>query len=212
MRRAWIAAVLVTAACSNIGAPLITSDQVYEFRDTDVATPLVFNWPRADLPVRIWVAPDGPLRQHVQDGIDRWENAFLYGEFQATIVTDSTRADVIVRNDPPDIGTGVGGRAPQCIGVTAGLDPDTRTVNLPMHVFIYAAVSDNDPALDHCYSITATHELGHVLGLINAEHSGTTSADVMFPNPVVDLLSDHDRLTAATLYLVHPNVTITGRR
>jgi hypothetical protein len=90
MRRAWIAAVLVTAACSNIGAPLITSDQVYEFRDTDVATPLVFNWPRADLPVRIWVAPDGPLRQHVQDGIDRWENAFLYGEFQAPIVTDST--------------------------------------------------------------------------------------------------------------------------
>lgn len=212
-RHGWLA-LLALLGCSNIGAPLITSDQVYEFRDTDAATPLIFRWPRSTLPVRIWVDAGGPLATPMQVAIDRWQSAFLYGEFRATLVADSSSADVIVRNGPPDIETGFGARAPQCDGVTSGLDPDARTVDLPMHVFIYPVVAADDAALATCYRITATHELGHVLGIINLAHAGATTADVMFSNPVLDGLSDRDRLTATTLYSTSliPNVSITGRR
>jgi predicted Zn-dependent protease len=212
MRRHGWAAVLLVAGCSNIGAPLITSDQVYEFRDTDTATPLVFNWPRSTLPVRIWVESGGPLAAPMQTAIDRWQSAFLYGEFRATVVADSSSADVIVRNEPPDIVTAINGRAPQCDGVTSGIDPDAQTVDLPMHVFIYPVVAPDDAALATCYRITATHELGHVLGIINFAHAGATAADVMYKDPVLDGLSDRDRLTATTLYLLTPNVSISGRR
>lgn len=210
MRRLLTGALLVTAACGNIGSPQITSDEVYEFRDIEIGDTIVFHWPRADLPVRVWVASDSPIRQYVETAIARWQGAFLYGEFQATIVADSTIADVIVRNSPSDIGGGLNRRAPQCIGETdPNIDPATNTAHLPMHVFMYAAVSDAVPGLATCYRITMTHEFGHVIGLLLHSPSPT---DVMFANPGFDGISERDRLTAETLYLVAPTVTLTGRR
>jgi predicted Zn-dependent protease len=210
MRRLLTGTLLVVAACGTIGSPLITSGEVYEFRDIEVGDTVVFHWPRSDLPVRIWVASDSPIRQYVESAIARWQGAFLYGEFRATIVADSSVADVIVRNVPSDIGNGLGRRAPQCVGET---DPNislaSNTLQLPMHVFMYATVSDAVPGIASCYSITMTHEIGHVLGLL--VHS-PSSGDVMFSNPVLDGISDRDRLTANTLYLVTPTITITGRR
>lgn len=213
MRRLLIGGLLVVAACGTIGSPLITSTDVYEFRDLELGDTTVFHWKRTDLPVRVWVASDSPIRQYVETAISRWENAFLYGEFSATMVTDSTKADVIVRNSPPDVGGGIHAFAPECTGETdPDIDPVTKTATLPMHVYVYPATSLPGAGLATCYSITVTHEFGHVLGIINSNHAGTNSGDVMFGNPVFDGISNRDRLTANTLYLVAPNVTITGRR
>jgi predicted Zn-dependent protease len=215
MRRLFAGLLLVAAACGTIGSPLITSTDVYEFRDIEAGTTVIFHWTQADLPVRVWVASDSPIRQNVETAIARWEGAFLYGEFQATLVADSTTADVIVRNEPSDIGSGLARRARECAGETdPNIDLSTNTAQLPMHVFVYPAASDVDPvALATCYSITVTHEFGHVLGIINAEHAGTNSGDVMFPNPTFDGISERDRATINTLYdLFAPTITITGRR
>ena len=210
-RRA-LSALLLCVACGNIGSPEIISSQVYEFRYVVHGKTLIFHWPRSVLPVRFWVAADSPLRPYLQTAIDRWQGAFLYGEFRGQVVADSTVADVIVRNEPPDLG-GIAARAPQCDGVTdPGIDPDSGAVQLPMHVFVYPVVSPSTPGIPACYSITMTHELGHVLGIIDPSHSGTTSADVMFANPSLDGISDRDRLTAVILYSVAPTITIIGRR
>jgi predicted Zn-dependent protease len=210
MRPLPAAALLATLACGNIGSPQITNGEVYEFRGVELGDTLVFHWPRADLPVRVWVASDSPIRTDVETAIARWQGAFLYGEFRATLVADSNLADVIVRNVPSDIGNGINRRAPQCIGETdPNIDIATNTAHLPMHVFMYPAVSDAAPGIAACYSITMTHEFGHVIGLL--QHS-PSSGDVMFANPSLDGISDQDRLTAETLYLVAPTVTITGRR
>jgi predicted Zn-dependent protease len=214
MRRLLTGALLATAACGNIGSPQITSTEVYEFRDVELGDTIVFHWPRADLPVRVWVASDSPIRPYVETAIARWQGAFLYGEFRASLVADSNTADVIVRNTPSDSGSGLGRRAPECIGETdPNIDPTTNTAHLPMHVFMYAAVSDVlPPGLAACYRITMTHEFGHVLGIINPNHAGTNPGDVMFANPSLDGISDRDRLTAETLYLIASTITLTGRR
>ena len=213
MRRQFAAVFLLTAACSTIGSPVITSDQVYEFRNLEIGAAGVFHWPRSALPVRIWVAGDSPIRSDVQLAIDRWQGAFLYGEFRATIVPDSNVADVIVRNAPSDLGGGIAAHAPQCSGVTEpNIDAATRTAQLPMHVFVFAVVSETTPGIAACLRTTMTHELGHVLGVINAAHSGTSAADVMFSNPSLDGISDRDRLTVVTLYSIPSTVTIIGRR
>jgi predicted Zn-dependent protease len=214
MRRLFAGLLLVAAACGTVGSPLIISTDVYEFRDIEGGTTVIFHWAQADLPVRVWVASDSPIRQNVQTAIARWQGAFLYGEFQAVLVADSTTADVIVRNTPSDIGSGLARRARECNGETdPNIDLSTNTAQLPMHIFVYPAASSIDPtALATCYSITVTHEFGHMLGIINAEHAGTNSGDVMFPNPTFDGISERDRATVNTLYLVAPTITITGRR
>lgn len=210
MRRPLLGMLLVVAACGTIGSPLITSGEVYEFRDVERGDTIVFHWPRADLPVRIWVASDSPIRSYVETAIARWQAAFLYGEFRATLVTDSTIADVIVRNTPSDIGNGLNRRAPQCAGETdPNINPATNTARLPMHVFMYAVVSDAIPGLASCYAVTMTHEFGHVLGLL--VHS-PSFGDVMFADPRFDGISERDRLTAITLYSIAPTITLTGRR
>jgi predicted Zn-dependent protease len=207
------ALLILLVACGNIGSPEITSSEVYSFSDVELGTTLVFHWPRSALPVRIWVASGSPLAGPAQTAIDRWQGAFLYGEFRATIVADSNVADVIVRNDPPDVPGGLGAFATQCVGETqTNIDPTALTATLPMHIFVYAVVSDEVPGLATCYSITMTHELGHALGLINSAHAGALPTDVMYANPVLDGLSDRDRLTAVTLYSIQSGVTLTGRR
>ena len=213
MTRPSVAAVLLlTLACGNIGSPEIISTDVYEFRDQEAGQTVVFHWERAALPVRVWVASDSPLMPHVQTAINRWQGAFLYGEFRATMVADSTTADVIVRNVPSDIGGGFGARAAQCVGETdEQIDVVAKTIRLPIHVFIYPILGQSAPGLASCYSVTATHEFGHVLGIISPSHSGATSGDVMFANPSRDSISERDRFTAVILYSIPSTIAITGR-
>lgn len=222
--RPWlVAAALVVAGCSNIASPALTD--AYEYRCfADVATgeciggtdTLTFHWPRELLPVRVWVADDSPVRPYVTTAIDRWQHAFLYGEFRATLVADSSIADIIVLNAPsPDGGAllrhpPLHARAGQCNGETIpDIDAGTNTLTLPIRLYMYATVSEIEPGIATCYSITMTHEMGHAIGLL--AHS-PSDGDVMFANPVFDGISDRDRQTAVTVYHVPSTLTIAGRR
>jgi predicted Zn-dependent protease len=199
---------LALAGCNNIASPAITN--IYEFRDVEFGDTLTFHWPRSMLPVRVWVAADSPIRENVETAIARWQNAMLYGEFRATLVADSTTADIIVRNAPSDIGGGILSMAPQCDG-ESDLDVDTNanTLTLPIHIFMFAVVADEIPGIPACYSITMTHELGHAIGLL--VHSPDVG-DVMYSNPMFDGISERDRQTVSLLYHYPATLTITGRR
>lgn len=213
MRTAPLLAALALAGCNNIGSPQITSTEVYAYTNVVLGDTLSFHWPRSSLPVRVWVASDSPILADVDTALARWQGAFLYGEFRAVLVADSGSADVIVRNEPSDIGGGLARRAKECTGETdLDVDISTNTLQLPVHMFVYPAASDPGPGLATCYRITTTHEFGHALGFLNPRHEGATPADVMYADPVFDGISDRDRWTAEILYLVTPTVTITGRR
>ncbi len=214
--RGWLlGATLVLTGCANIASPAILTTDIYEYRDFELGDTLTFHWPRADLPVRVWVAPDSPIKADVTTAITRWEHAFFYGEFRATVVTDSNAADIIVRNTPSDqsgttLRAPLNARASQCDGQTdLDIDPDAKTLTLPIHIYMYAVVSESVPGIPQCFSITMTHEIGHAIGII--AHS-PHSEDVMFPNPVFDGISDRDRLTAVVLYQTIPTLTFVGRR
>src|SRR3989304_10468447 len=55
---------------------------------------LSFHWTQAQLPVRIWVQDSLNAPVHVQNAIAVWKAAFLYGEYDATVVRDSATAHV----------------------------------------------------------------------------------------------------------------------
>ena len=89
--------ILVAASgglsCADIAAP--SRSEAYEWRriiptGLGSADTLSFHWPRSRLPVRVWAEDSLNLVTDVQNGIDRWEAAFLYGELDAVLVSDSS--------------------------------------------------------------------------------------------------------------------------
>jgi hypothetical protein len=200
------------ASCNNIASPSLTSAYQYALVINDSlgnVDTLTFHWPRSFLPVRVWVSDTSLIKTYVPIAIERWQHAFLYGEYRAELVSDSAHADVIfIYGFPPD--QGIAARAGQCGGGTNGPDADTHTWPLPIHIYIYSNTSTTEgPDVDTCYRITVTHELGHSLGLL--AHS-PLATDVMFSNPVLDGISTSDRETAETVYHVPANVVPAGRR
>ena len=220
MRRLLACSAMLLAGCSELISP--TRATPYEYRQFVVNGPndvdtVTFHWPRSFMPVRIWVASDEPLRAPVDTAIARWEGALLFGEFRADIVSDSNQADVIVRNIPSPGGIGLSklrldAMAPECLGATdIATDAALTQVILPMHVYVWPRFSPDNPNIDTCYEITATHEMGHVLGIISPFHS-PNSGDVMFSNPVFNGLSDRDIATAETVYHTPSRLVPVGRR
>ena len=100
-RWATAAFVVAGAACGDIATPI--RNDFYQWRLIVPAVSgsgndsLSFHWPQDRLPVRIWVEDAASLPANVPAGIAAWRRAFLYDEFDATIVGDSAAADVIVR-------------------------------------------------------------------------------------------------------------------
>jgi hypothetical protein len=168
------------------------------------ADSLSFHWPASSLPVKIWVENQYGMPGFIQHGIGLWKNAFLYGEYDATIVPDSTTADVIVRTiiapvkPAPSLGSYASAMFPGCGGET---DVDTAAtrheLRVPVHVYVYPKYDPTTTDLTQCFRITATHELGHSLGLF--QHSSDT-LDIMFSDPVAEQLSPRDIRTVETLY------------
>jgi predicted Zn-dependent protease len=76
-------------------------------------------------------------------------------------------------------------------------------------MYIYPRYTTTPPGLESCYSITVTHEFGHAIGLLG--HS-TEPSDVMYSDPVLDGISDRDRVTAETVYHINPTYSPTNRR
>ncbi|HET9293147.1 MAG TPA: hypothetical protein VFO06_02570 [Gemmatimonadales bacterium] len=203
-----LAVVLATGlACSDIATP--ARDEPYEWRLVVGTDTLSFHWPREMLPVRIWVEDSLDMPAHVEHGIGIWRDAFLYGEYDAVLVEDSTDADVLVRVlTPPPKAVATAARAltafPGCEGAT---DIDTAAtrfqLQLPVRMYVYPKF---DPALvdlSECFEITATHEIGHSLGIFR--HTGDP-IDMMFADPEATVLSERDRQTAEVLSHYPPNM------
>lgn len=204
MRRLVVLLALGTlAACADIVPPRAVFTN-YEYAQLSGGDTLTFKWRPGDLPVKIYVADDSPLRPALVTAIARWERAFLFGEFRASLVADSNAADIIVRNTPPftDGGSGtLNAFAPQCTGETTfTLGTAPGTLQLPWRIYVWPASSPNAPGIETCYSITVTHELGHALGIISPGHTGASPTDVMYRDPVLDGLSERDIQTIDRLY------------
>ena len=101
-----LSAVIVGLGCGDSAGPstvagydwslIVTYDSAGPRMDT-----LSFHWPRSYLPVKIWVENQDELPTRVQEGIALWKTAFQSGEWDASIVADSTTADVIFRAAQP---------------------------------------------------------------------------------------------------------------
>jgi hypothetical protein len=146
----------------------------------------------------------------VAQGIDVWKAAFLYREFDAVLVTDSTAADVIVRADSPAKFPAAArlelSPAPECEGGTDIVPlPGSRTIQYPVRVFLLPRFDPAAPGVAECLALTATHELGHAIGIFS--HS-SVATDIMFVDPVVSQLSERDRATIERAYHVEPNVSV----
>jgi hypothetical protein len=203
-------------ACADIASP--SRADRYEWRrivstGPGTADTLSFHWPRSRLPVRVWVEDALDLPSHVQGGIDQWKAAFLYSEFDAVIVPDSTTADVVVRAGSPVKGgfsvIRLASAAPECEG---GTDFDLPSGSLelqpPIRVFINPRFDPATPGVAECLALTTTHELGHAIGIF--AHS-PVATDIMFGDPVVATLSARDRATAEAAYHLQPNLSIGAR-
>jgi hypothetical protein len=205
-------AALMALACGDIAAPL--RDGVYEWRREAPSIPgpgldtLSFHWDRTHLPVRVWVEDSDDLPAHIARAIDVWEAAFLYREFEATRVDDSTAADVIVLSgspgDPKLRVTRLSAVAPECDGATdVEVNEANTELRLPIRVFIDPHFFPDDANLQRCLALTSIHEMGHALGIF--AHSPFPE-DIMYLDPDVEQLSERDRRTVETAYHTPPTL------
>ncbi len=195
-------------ACTDIGAPAravpYESRLFIPFDDNGqpAIDSLRFHWPRSSLPVTYWVEDSLGEPAHVRNAISRWKAAFLYGEWDARVISDSSAADVIVRvlQPPPKPAPATlrfRSLRPECEGAT---DVDTVATRLefrlPVRMYLNPRLA-SDPNLDLCLDITTLHEMGHSMGLF--QHT-SDPLDIMFSNPVAEELSDRDVSTIEALY------------
>jgi predicted Zn-dependent protease len=207
LRLSLLIAVAALAACTDIGTP--SRPVPYESRlfipfdslGQPAVDSLRFHWPKASLPVRYWVEDSVEAPALVRAAITDWKEAFLYREWDAALVTDSGSADVIVRimTPPPKPSPStirLASLRPECEGAT---DVDTVATReeflVPVRVFLNPKFQSD--SLDLCMRITATHEVGHTMGLL--QHSGDIN-DLMFTDPQATRLSARDVATVEALY------------
>ena len=208
----WLATGSLLLSCADIAAP--SRNNAYEWRRIVGVDTLSFHWAKAELPVRFWVEDSLNMPAHVEHGIAEWEAAFLYREFEGEVVSDSNAADVIIRvGIAPKGGFSITrlerGLAPECQGATdvelsAGGDQILR----PIRIYVDTRFTPGSPGVDECVALTATHEIGHSLGIFT--HS-TNPEDIMFADPVVSALSPRDRSTAELAYHIEPTLTAAPR-
>lgn len=172
-------------------------------------TSLVFHWPASRMPVRVYAEPTGAAPANVQTGLRLWVDAFYCGEAGFVLTSDSTHADIIVREVatlPPQPAHAITLGADSvgaCNGRTDGTFDSTLTLNGPVRSYIAPLGAPDSVALSGCFRMTTTHELGHAIGIL--AHS-TSAADIMYPTPRRSTLSLNDRYTLQLLY--HTTATI----
>jgi hypothetical protein len=208
MKRAIALIVLALSACEQPAAP--GRGNIYSYADTLGGAPQIFHWPETTLPVRYYAAAEGALPEISQRGLEMWQDQFLYGEFRATLWSDSNTADVILRfsgGPPPPADPDTSMIVAACQGVTTPLiDPNTSTLERPMRVTLSWFTGNAPEAIAACLERVVAHELGHTLGLFNAAHAGTNATDLMAGPPRVYAPSDRDRSTVEVLYHTPPTI------
>lgn len=198
-----LAAALLS--CGEIGAP--TRADIYEWRIIETPDTFAFHWPRESLPVRIWVQDIYELPQHTQAAIDGWKSGFLYREWDAELVSDSSTADVIVLSDFPLGPTILLARVAECEGYTdLALDTETGVLTLPIRIYAVPRFDPDLPATRACFGIVMYHEIGHALGIFR--HSPDAD-DIMYFNPTTATPTQRDFQTAEVLYHARTTVTVT---
>ena len=206
----------VLLSCADIAAP--SRGNAYEWRRLQATAggvdTLSFHWPRSSLPVRIWAEDSLNLPAHVAHAIGEWKAAFLYGEFSAVTVGDSSTADVIVQTGiAPKGGFSVTRLesllAPECQGATdIELAAAGEQILRPIRVYVDPRFAPGSPGVDACMALTTTHEVGHSLGIFT--HS-PDPGDIMYGLPVVSALSPRDRSTAELAYHTEATLTVAPR-
>jgi hypothetical protein len=202
----WVILALATS-CGDSSAPLRAD--AYEWRlfvpTTGGRDTLAFAWPSASLPVTIWAEDTLDLPTHAANAITTWQSQFLYGEFRGQMVSDSNDADIIITaGQLPTSARMLRSMARECEGGTdVPLDPVTKILTPPFHVFIDPRLEGDIPAQPSCLNITTAHEIGHALGIF--QHSPDPE-DLMYSDPVVIAPSARDRNTINRAY--HTPTTI----
>jgi hypothetical protein len=197
-------AALVAAACGPATAPDRPAPYDFEERGSGA----IFWWPADRLPVRYWVDPAaGVVADYVARALQTWQDQFLYAEFRGVLVTDSSRADVLVRVEgptPPDVPLTNDPPVPVCGGST-GFDPPDAADRFPTppRIRLQWAEGADDVDVANCLSRVVAHEVGHSLGIL-AE--SPNDLDLMNTNVRVSAPSAQDRATAEVLYHTPPNV------
>jgi len=206
-----LALPLAAAACGDGGGPNTCYDSnamSYGFA-VGGDTTLVFRWPASRMPVPVYAEPAGANLTNAIAGLQTWVNAFHCGEASFTFVSDSTRADVIVRQVavfPPLPASGTALAADSvgaCAGRTDGTFDSTLTLTGPVRSYIVPIPGKDSVAVAGCFRMTTTHELGHALGIL--AHS-TDPTDIMYPTPKRSSLSANDRYTLQKLYHTAPTI------
>lgn len=203
MRRALPLLLLAGfAACSEPTIP--TRVPAYGFDDP--ATGDVFRWPAVRLPVRVWVDPRGAMPRLVRLALAQWQAQFLYGEFRGLVVADSLDADVLVvwgGTVPTDVPPDPGPPVVACNGLTTFSIDAANALDDYVRAEVNVLGGYSDAQIAACAARTTTHELGHVLGIL--QHS-PDSTDLMYGTPRVTAPSDGDRRTVEVLYHTAPTI------
>ena len=218
MKRALVL-VLLLAGCSEILSPGRTPRYL-----SDLAGE-VFRWPSDRLPVRYYADTRGMMPDLVSRSLRTWEAQFLYGEFKATLVTDSSAADVLVLwqdSVPPDVPPDTAGAVGACDGLTqyvidstasmsgprtptgpmSGIAPPlTMTAPIRVHLRVRPGFTEGQVAA--CMPRVAAHEMGHTIGILTHSPANT---DLMWGTPTTDTPTNRDRNTAQVLYHTAPTI------
>ncbi len=199
------AAAVTAAACGDAAGPAPVAPYdwqlllPYDSAGFRVDT-LTFHWPAASVPVKIWVENQSGLPGHFTAAIALWRDAFPGGAWNATITTDSTTADIIVRRLPASTSPAAALRLTRrlsCEGATAVDTGATRfQLLLPMRVYVYPSIP-GAPDINECLAMASAHELGHSLGIL--QHS-PDPADLMYPTPTASAPTDRDLASARAAY------------
>jgi predicted Zn-dependent protease len=204
------ATMVACLACADSGGP--DRPAPYEWRlfvpvgSGPAVDTLSFHWPESSLPVKIWVEDQYDVPDRVREGIALWKRDLNRGEWNATVVADSSTADVIVRaTEASAVVAGARLRTGfvSCEGLTVIDTVATRfQLRVPVRMYVYP-IDPGAGDVEGCLHTVATHELGHVLGIF--QHSPEPS-DIMFATPSVAQPSDRDASTAYEAYHTPANM------
>jgi len=216
----FAAAAALLAACHDTAGPAQCFEPntvPYNF-DYNGDTNIVFHWPASYMPVRVYAEPTGELPANVANGMNLWVSAFRCRELSWTVATDSTKADIIVRN-PLSLPAAPPSRAVRmhadsvgaCQGVTQFFTDSAtgKTLTGPMRSYVAAFAGVDSATAASCYHFVTAHELGHALGLLS---ESPNAADLMYAVPFRLGLTESDRYTIQLLYHVASKLGAPSRR